>query len=50
MTKDKYPRTGVRSPGAKARDWLGHVSIETTNRYAEVTTRVKEKALRASRH
>lgn len=28
------------------RDWLGHVSIETTNRYAEVTTRAKEKALR----
>jgi integrase/recombinase XerD len=29
------------------RNWLGHVSLETTNRYAEITTRMKEEALRA---
>lgn len=29
------------------RNWLGHVSLETTNRYAEITTRMKEDALRA---
>jgi site-specific recombinase XerD len=28
------------------RAWLGHVSLETTNRYAEINTRVKEAALR----
>lgn len=28
------------------RGWLGHVSLETTNRYAEITMRAKEKALR----
>ena len=28
------------------RNWLGHVSLETTNRYAEITTRMKEAALR----
>lgn len=28
------------------RNWLGHVSLETTNRYAEITTRMKEDALR----
>ena len=29
------------------RAWLGHVSLETTNRYAEITTSIKEAALRA---
>ena len=29
------------------RDWLGHVSLETTNRYAEITIAMKEKALEA---
>ncbi|MFZ2095665.1 MAG: tyrosine-type recombinase/integrase [Anaerolineales bacterium] len=29
------------------RNWLGHVSLETTNRYAEITSRMKEDALRA---
>jgi len=28
------------------RGWLGHVSLETTNRYAEITVRLKEAALR----
>jgi len=28
------------------RGWLGHVSLETTNRYAEITTQMKEAALR----
>ncbi|MCZ2079740.1 MAG: site-specific integrase [Bryobacterales bacterium] len=28
------------------RGWLGHVSLDTTNRYAEITVRVKEAALR----
>ncbi len=28
------------------RGWLGHVTLETTNRYAEITTQTKEKALR----
>lgn len=28
------------------RAWLGHVSLETTNRYAEITLRTKEEALR----
>jgi site-specific recombinase XerD len=28
------------------RAWLGHVSLETTNRYAELTLRAKEEALR----
>lgn len=28
------------------RGWLGHVSLETTNRYAEITTTMKEAALR----
>jgi integrase/recombinase XerD len=28
------------------RGWLGHVSLQTTNRYAEITTRTKEAALR----
>lgn len=28
------------------RSWLGHVDLETTNRYAEITVRAKEKALR----
>lgn len=28
------------------RAWLGHVSLETTNRYAEITLRTKEVALR----
>ncbi|MFZ5508156.1 MAG: tyrosine-type recombinase/integrase [Pseudomonadota bacterium] len=27
------------------RGWLGHVSLETTNRYAEITVRMKEDAL-----
>jgi len=29
------------------RDWLGHVSLETTNRYAEINMAMKEKALEA---
>lgn len=29
------------------REWLGHVSLETTNRYTELTLRAKEEALRA---
>ena len=29
------------------RGWLGHVSLETTNRYAEINLRMKEAALRA---
>ena len=29
------------------RGWLGHVSLDTTNRYAEITMRAKEAALRA---
>lgn len=29
------------------RGWLGHVSLETTNRYAEINTPMKEAALRA---
>ena len=29
------------------RNWLGHVSLETTNRYAEITLAMKEKALEA---
>lgn len=29
------------------RGWLGHASIETTYRYAEITTKTKEKAIRA---
>ncbi len=29
------------------RGWLGHVSLDTTNRYAEINTRTKEAALRA---
>jgi integrase/recombinase XerD len=28
------------------RGWLGHVSLETTNHYAEITTKIKENALR----
>ena len=28
------------------RGWLGHVSLDTTNRYAEINTRTKEAALR----
>lgn len=28
------------------RNWLGHVNLETTNRYAEINTRMKEAALR----
>ncbi len=28
------------------RGWLGHVSLDTTNRYAEITLRAKEEALR----
>ena len=27
------------------RGWLGHVSLDTTNRYAEITIRMKEEAL-----
>jgi hypothetical protein len=29
------------------RGWLGHVSLDTTNRYAELTLRAKAEALRA---
>lgn len=29
------------------RAWLGHVSLDTTNRYAEINIRMKEKALQA---
>ena len=29
------------------RGWLGHVSLETTNRYAEINIRMKQKALEA---
>ena len=29
------------------RGWLGHVSLETTNRYAEINLRMKQKALEA---
>jgi integrase/recombinase XerD len=29
------------------RGWLGHVSLETTNRYAEINMRAKEAALAA---
>jgi integrase/recombinase XerD len=28
------------------RGWLGHVSLETTNRYAEITVRMKKAALK----
>ena len=28
------------------RAWLGHVSLDTTNRYAELTLRAKAEALR----
>ena len=28
------------------RGWLGHVSLDTTNRYAEITARMKEEALK----
>jgi len=28
------------------RGWLGHVSLDTTNRYAEITARIKEAAVR----
>jgi len=28
------------------RSWLGHVSLDTTNRYAELTLRAKAEALR----
>lgn len=28
------------------RGWLGHVSLETTNRYAEISMRTKEAALK----
>ena len=28
------------------RAWLGHISLETTNRYAEITIRMKEEALK----
>ena len=27
------------------RSWLGHVSLDTTNRYAEITLRTKQAAL-----
>jgi integrase/recombinase XerD len=27
------------------RGWLGHVSLDTTNRYAEINTRMKEAAV-----
>jgi len=27
------------------RGWLGHVNLETTNRYAEITVRMKAEAL-----
>jgi hypothetical protein len=30
------------------RAWLGHVSLETTNRYAEITVRTKQAALEKS--
>lgn len=29
------------------RGWLGHVSLDTTNRYAEINMRMKEEALKA---
>jgi integrase/recombinase XerD len=29
------------------RGWLGHVSLDTTNRYAEINIRMKEAALRS---
>ena len=29
------------------RAWLGHVGLETTNRYAEINLRLKQKALEA---
>src|SRR5262249_13895047 len=29
------------------RGWLGHASLETTNRYAEITLRTKKAAMRA---
>lgn len=29
------------------RSWLGHVSLETTNRYAEITAKIKQEALQA---
>ena len=29
------------------RSWLGHVSLETTNRYAEITAKTKQEALQA---
>ncbi|MGO3743935.1 MAG: hypothetical protein ACTJG9_00960 [Alcaligenes aquatilis] len=28
------------------RGWLGHVNLETTNRYAEITMRMKAEALK----
>ncbi len=33
-------------PIAARRVWLGHVSLETTNRYAEITVRMKEAAMK----
>jgi hypothetical protein len=30
------------------RGWLGHLSVETTNRYAEITVRMKEAAMKLS--
>jgi hypothetical protein len=31
------------------RGWLGHVSLETTNRYAEITAKMKEAAFKTLR-
>jgi hypothetical protein len=31
------------------RGWLGHVSLDTTNRYAEINIKMKQEALEACR-
>ena len=43
-------RRGLHGVGVEVnviRGWLGHVKIETTNRYAEINRRTKEAALLA---
>ena len=44
---DRSPSSRSRCRGQCHPNWLGHVSLETTNRYAEITLAMKEKALEA---
>jgi integrase/recombinase XerD len=47
MLQSRRPLMTPTSPAFVSRGWLGHVSLDTTNRYAEINIKMKQEALDA---